>query len=103
MWQNMDATRGVVFSQRVLLALIEKGLSRERAYDLVQRNSMCSWDQEKDFRELLKSDEEVTAHLSQKELSSLFDYGYYLRHVDDTFSRIGLVAGNVPTGTALLE
>ena len=103
MWQNMDATRGVVFSQRVLLALVEKGLSRERAYDLVQRNSMCSWDQEEDFRELLKSDEEVTAHLSHEELSSLFDYGYYLRHVDDTFSRIGLVAGNVPASTALLE
>jgi adenylosuccinate lyase len=103
MWQNMDATRGVVFSQRVLLALVEKGLSRERAYDLVQRNSMCSWDQEEDFRELLKSDEEVTAHLSHEELSSLFDYGYYLRHVDDTFSRIGLVAGNVPASTVLLE
>jgi len=90
MWQNMESTRGLLFSQRVLLALIEKGLSRERAYELVQRNAMRSWDEEMDFRELLKSDGDVTSYLSTDELSGLFDYGYYLRYVEDTFQRVGL-------------
>ena len=90
MWQNMEGTRGLLFSQRVLLALIGKGLSREKAYDLVQRNAMRSWDEEADCRELWKSDVQVTSHLSSDELNSLFDYGYYLRYVENTFQRIGL-------------
>ncbi len=94
MWQNIESTRGLVFSQRVLLALVENGLAREKAYELVQRNAMRSWDEEADFRELLKSDGDVGAYLSRDELSSLFDYGYYFRHVKDTFQRIGLVEGD---------
>ena len=90
MKRNLESTRGLVFSQRVLLALVEKGISREKAYELVQRNAMRSWDEESDFPELLKSDEDVTSHLSTDELSGLFDYGYYLRHVGDTFRRLGL-------------
>ena len=91
MEQNIERTHGLLFSQRVLLALIEKGVSRERAYDVVQRNAMRSWDEEMDFRELLKSEVEVTSCLSREELGGLFDYGYYLRYVEDTFQRIGLV------------
>ena len=91
MLQNMESTRGLLFSQRVMLALVEQGLSREKAYELVQRNAMRSWDEEIDFRHLLKSDAQVTSYISPDELSNLFEYSYYLRHVKDTFQRIGLL------------
>ena len=90
MWENIESTRGLVFSQRVLLALIEQGLSREKAYELVQRNAMLSWEDGSDFRDLLKGDDELTAVLPSASLSDLFDYGYYLRHVEQTFNRVGL-------------
>ncbi len=90
MWENIESTRGLVFSQRVLLALIEQGLSREKAYELVQRNAMRSWEDGADFRDLLKGDDELTAVLPSTSLSDLFDYGYYLRHVEQTFNRVGL-------------
>ena len=103
MLQNMEDTRGLLFSQRVLLALVEKGLPREAAYELVQRNAMRSWDEGLDFRELLKSDESVTSHISADELVGLFDYGYYLKHVKDTFRRIGLAESEVLTGQAVTQ
>ena len=103
MWQNMESTHGLLFSQRVLLALIEKGISRESAYDLVQRNAMRGWDEERDFRELLKSDADVTSYLSPDELNGLFDYGYYLRYVEETFRRIGLLEYNLTTGQITVE
>ena len=90
MRQNLESTRGVVLSQRVLLALIEKGLSRERAYEIVQGCSMRSWDEEADFRQLLRDEPEVTAQLPGAKLEELFDYGYYTRYVDETFARAGL-------------
>ena len=90
MFKNMERSRGLVFSQRVLLALVEKGLAREAAYKLVQRNAMRSADDESDFRELLRTDEAVTEHLSVGDLEQLFDYGYYLKNIDATFRRIGL-------------
>jgi len=90
MKQNLELTRGLVFSQRVLLALIEKGSSRQDAYELVQRNAMESWREGKDFLSLLRSDADVMASLSEKELESLFDYEYYLRYVDEIFQRLGL-------------
>jgi adenylosuccinate lyase len=90
MKQNMELTRGLLFSQRVLLSLVEKGLSREKAYELVQRNSMKTWDEDKDFRELIGSDPDVAAHLSHEELQRLFDYRYYVRFVDEVFERVGL-------------
>ena len=90
MWENIESTRGLVFSQRVLLALIEQGLSREKAYELVQRNAMKSWENGADFRDLLKGDDELTRVLPSTSLSELFDYGYYLRYVEQTFSRVGL-------------
>ena len=103
MWENIESTLGLVFSQRVLLALVEMGLSRELAYELVQRNAMRSWDDGSDFRDLLKSDTEVTSYLSDSELSDLFDYGYYLRYVEDTFRRLGLVRQPIPAAQALAE
>ena len=93
MKQNMELTRGLVFSQRVLLALVEKGLSREDAYEMVQRNSMRTWDEDRDFRELIASDPDVVSHLSPDELQDLFDYGYYARYIDEIFQRAGLTQG----------
>ncbi len=90
MRENLEVTKGLIFSQRVLLALIEKGLSREQAYELVQRNAMRAWRERTSFLELLKADGDVVAHLPQAELSSLFDYGYFLKHIDSTFERLGL-------------
>ena len=92
MKRNIGLTRGLVFSQRVMLALIDKGLSRQKAYELVQRNAMTSWNRNKDFLTLLKADGEVTASLSLEELEGLFDYEYYLRYMDDVFQRLGLTA-----------
>ena len=90
MKRNMELTKGLLFSQRVLLALVEKGLDRERAYDIVQRNSHRTWDEDLDFRELIASDPEVAPHLPDEELRSLFEYSYYVRYVDDVFKRVGL-------------
>ena len=90
MKKNLELTRGLIFSQRVMLALIDKGLSRQIAYELMQRNAMKTWKSNKSFLSLLKADTEVTAVLPQAELETLFDYQYYLRHVDDIFERLGL-------------
>ena len=91
MLQNLASSHGLVYSQRVLLALIDKGLSRNRAYDLVQRNAMECWRTDREFLELLRSDAEVTAEISGDELASLFEHSYYLKHIDDAFARLGLV------------
>ncbi|MFQ6122733.1 MAG: adenylosuccinate lyase [Dehalococcoidales bacterium] len=90
MKKNIELTKGLIFSQRVMLALIDKGLSRQKAYELVQRNAMKAWRGNKDFLSLLKTDPEVMATLRQEELESLFDYQYYLRYVDEIFERLGL-------------
>jgi len=90
MKRNIELTRGLIFSQRVMLALIDKGLSRQEAYQLVQRNAMKAWEKNKGFLNLLKADSEVTAVLPPEELASLFDVQYYLRHIDDIFKRLGL-------------
>ena len=96
MWANVEGTKGLVFSQRVLLALVDKGLAREDAYAIVQRNAMRGWDYGEDFRELIKSDPEVSPYLSREEVDEFFDYGYYTRYVDDTFQRLGLLQAQVP-------
>jgi adenylosuccinate lyase len=90
MRRNLELTQGLVFSQRVLIALIDKGLSRQVAYKLVQNNAMKAWKEKTSFLRLLKADADVKAHLSDKELESLFDYNYFMRHADSVFSRLGL-------------
>ncbi len=90
MRQNMDITRGLLFSQRILLALIDKGMNRQDAYKIVQRNAMKTWMENKKFLTLLKSDAEVKKILPEKEVEALFDYSYYVRYVDDIFNRLGL-------------
>lgn len=90
MKRNIGLTKGLIFSQRVMLALINKGLSRQKAYELVQRNAMKAWKGDKNFLNLLKADPEVTATLPSEELEPLFDYQYYLRYIDEIFKRLGL-------------
>ena len=90
MLKNVDSTRGVLFSQRVLLALIEKGMAREAAYGVVHSRAMESWDQDLDFRDLVRCEPEVSGRLSGAELEALFDYSYYVRHVGEIFERVGL-------------
>ncbi len=90
MKRNMELTKGLISSQRVMLALISKGLSRQKAYELVQRNAMKAWRGNKNFIGLLKADAEVTAILSSSELEPLFDSQYYLRYIDEIFKRLGL-------------
>jgi adenylosuccinate lyase len=90
MKRNVELTKGLIFSQRVMLALIDKGLSRQKSYELVQRNAMKAWKGHKNFLTLLKADPEVTATLPQSELEPLFDEKYYLRYIDDVFKRLGL-------------
>ena len=88
MQKNLDKLGGLVHSQRVLLALTQKGVSREDSYRLVQRNAMPVWRGEGNFLELLKADKDVSAKLSAKELEDLFDLGYHTKHVDTIFARV---------------
>ncbi|MCU9614318.1 adenylosuccinate lyase [Caldibacillus lycopersici] len=90
MKRNMDRTLGLIYSQRVLLALIEKGLSREEAYDTVQPRAMEAWEKQVPFRSLLESDNKITNLLTTKELDDCFDYNYHLKHVDTIFAKLGL-------------
>jgi adenylosuccinate lyase len=85
MRRNLDASHGLFFSQRVLLALVEAGLDRDHAYRLVQRNAMRAWDEELDFRELARGDEEIASRI---DLDAVFDLGVYTRHVDTIFERL---------------
>lgn len=90
MRENLDRSYGLVFSQRVLLALIETGLSRQDAYAIVQRNAMAAWRQRTPFLDLLLADPEVTNRLPEPEVRALFDYGFYLTNIGATFERLGL-------------
>ena len=88
MKKNLDRLGGLIHSQRVLLALTQKGVSREDSYTFVQRNAMPVWRGEGDFLTLLKADADVSAALSDAELEELFDLGYHLKHVDTIFARV---------------
>jgi adenylosuccinate lyase len=88
MMKNLDRLGGLIHSQRVLIALTQKGASREDAYKLVQRNAMPVWRGEGDFQKLLKKDPEVKKYLSDSEISEQFDLGYHLKHVNTIFKRV---------------
>jgi adenylosuccinate lyase len=90
MKRNMDRTLGLIYSQRVLLALIEKGMSREEAYDTVQPRAMEAWEKQVAFRSLIESDSKITGLLSTEEIDDCFDYNYHIKHVDTIFERLGL-------------
>jgi len=90
MKRNMGSTFGLIFSQRAMLTLIEKGMTREQAYDLVQPKTAQSWDNQVDFKPLLEADPEITSRLSQEEIDEIFNPVYYTKRVDEIFDRIGL-------------
>ncbi|HLR02281.1 MAG TPA: adenylosuccinate lyase [Virgibacillus sp.] len=90
MRENMDKTYGVIFSQRVLLSLIDKGMSREEAYDLVQPMAMDAWENRISFQTLVEKNDAVKRFLSNEEIDACFDATYHLKNVDAIFSRIGL-------------
>lgn len=91
MLKNINATYGVIFSQRFMLKLIEKGWSREQAYDTVQPNAIKSWENKISFKELMEADEKVTSTLTQEEIDDCFDPMYQIRNVDTIFKRVGLL------------
>ncbi|MBN2727007.1 adenylosuccinate lyase [Candidatus Mcinerneyibacteriota bacterium] len=90
MMKNLEKMRGLVFSQYFLLQLTQKGVTREEAYALVQRNAMKVWEEGKAFQDVLLSDEEFMAHFTKEEIEKAFDYNYHLRNVDKIYTRLGL-------------
>ncbi|MFD1428585.1 adenylosuccinate lyase [Kroppenstedtia sanguinis] len=91
MKRNMERTYGLIFSQRVLLTLIDKGLKREEAYDRVQRLAMQAWEEARSFRGLVEQDDKISSILSPEELEDCFDARYHLKRVDDIFRRLELL------------
>jgi adenylosuccinate lyase len=91
MMTNINKTNGLIYSQRVMLSLIDKGWSREKAYDIIQPLAMKSYKEKISYKDLLAADKEITSILNLKELNELFNPGYYLRNVDNIYKRIGLV------------
>ena len=87
MLSNMELTRGLLFSQKTMLLLVEKGMARENAYKIVQENSMSTWDNNDDFRNLIKNDKRVTSLVSDKELQELFKYENYTKYIDDIYKK----------------
>jgi adenylosuccinate lyase len=88
MIENLNATRGLIFSGHLLLVLTRKGLAREQAYEWVQRNAMKAWDENDDFQKLVKADRDINGHLSPKEIEGVFALDTYLRNVDTIFKRV---------------
>ena len=88
MRENLNRLKGLIFSQQVLIKLTSRGLGRQEAYELVQRNALKVWDTGREFKVLLSEDPEIMKHLSDKELEELFSVEYHLKHVDDIFQRV---------------
>ncbi len=88
MQRNLDLTGGLVYSQRLLLALIDKGAQRKESYEAVQRNAMTAWKGGVGFQELVGKDPFITTHLKPAEITACFDPMYYLRHLDQVFRRV---------------
>jgi adenylosuccinate lyase len=91
MRKNLDKTGGLIFSQRVMIALIKEGLTREAGYRIVQRNAMRSWKERRDFKELLLNDKDVSKKLSPHKINRCFELDYYLRNTDAIFRRTGIM------------
>ena len=90
MLRNMERTYGLYNSQRLMYQLIDKGMSREAAYDLVQPRAMQAWHEQRSFKAIVLEADELTAHLSTEEIDEAFDVRYHLRNVDVLFERAGL-------------
>jgi len=91
MKRNLERTFGLPFSGRVMTKLIDKGMSREQAYDTVQPRAMQAWEEQRSFRDILESDEVIMSHLSKEELDDCFDPSWHLKHVDTIFRRLELI------------
>ncbi|WP_297278554.1 adenylosuccinate lyase [uncultured Brachyspira sp.] len=87
---NIEKTGGLIFSQRILISLVNKGIDRDNAYRWVQRNAMKRWLNNEDFRENVHKDEDITKYLSSQEIDDCFDYAYYLRNIDVIMKRFGI-------------
>jgi len=87
---NIDKGCGLIFSQQVMLALVDKGVSRETAYAQVQRNAMEAWNTKEQFQSLLNRDPSIREYLNEQEIAALFDYAYHTKHVADIFQRLDL-------------
>ena len=90
MQRNLHSSGGLIFSQRVLLALVEHGMGRQEAYKLVQRHALRAWDEELSFRQLLSDDPAIAEHLDESALDELFDVQYHLHYIDEAYRRLGL-------------
>ena len=88
MQHNLELTRGLIFSQQILLALAKRGVSREQAYKMVQKQAMRAWKENKNFEDLVKNDPEIAKHLGNKQVEKIFDVDFQLRHVDTIFARV---------------
>jgi adenylosuccinate lyase len=85
---NLNKLKGLIFSQQVLLKLAAKGLTRQTAYEMVQRNALKVWDTGRDFKSLLLEDPELMSHISREDLEELFNLDYHFKHVEDIFKRV---------------
>ncbi len=90
MESNLETTQGLIFSQKVMLKLVDQGLLREEAYELVQRNAMQAWEEKTKFKDLLLADEEIRQHLDSQQIEEIFDYDYHLQEIDTIFQRVGI-------------
>ena len=88
MKQNLEMMRGLIYSQQFLMKLAEKGVERQRAYVMVQRNAMKIWDSGRAFKDLILKDEEIGEYLTKSEVEEIFDLDYHLKHVDDIYARV---------------
>ncbi|MBW1945814.1 MAG: adenylosuccinate lyase, partial [Deltaproteobacteria bacterium] len=88
MAENLKKTKGLIFSQQALTKLVEKGIERQRAYELVQRIAMKVWESSQEFKGLIMEDREIAKYLSRKEIEGIFDLDYHLKYVDDIFHRV---------------
>ena len=91
MLKNLNKTGGLIFSQEVLLALVKKGVTREDAYTMVQRNAMQVWEENKDFKTLLKGDKEIMALLNVNDIDTLFDLNKVMININKIYKRLGLI------------
>jgi adenylosuccinate lyase len=96
MRRNLEASHGLFFSQRLLLALVDAGLERSQAYELVQRKAMRAWEEEQDFETLIRSDSEITSTVAEETLEAVFDLAAYTRHVDVVFDRLSALTRKEP-------
>lgn len=90
MLENLDANLGLVFSQRVMLSIVEKGVPRDTVYKWVQEGAMKAWDEKIQFKDIVKGNPEIREHLSEEEIEKIFDFDYHTKHVDTIFKRCGL-------------